>query len=382
MKLLAVNMSLDPVSGGGTVERTMQLCRHFVLEGINCTILTTDAGLSQDAITTMQREHLKIVALPCMNSRFYVPYPHLTAIKRLVADADIVHLMGHWTLINMLVYLYARHMSKPYAVCPAGALPIFGRSKLLKKLYNKIAGRTIIQNASIHIAIAENEIPQFAAYGVTAKQVSLIPNGVNPADYQFGDTQIFRNYIGLENAPFILFVGRLNLIKGPDLLLRAFSAICDVLPEMHLVFAGPDGGMLEELKEFVSASSLESRVHFIGYVEGTNKVAAYKAASLLAVPSRHEAMSIVALEAGICGTPVLMTDRCGFANIAIVGGGIIVSPTEEGIRNGLSSMLQDKDLLHNMGERLRSYVIEHYTWETASGKYIKLFKQAIGEDCM
>ena len=375
MKLLSVNMSLDPVTGGGTAERTIQMCKHFAEEGVECTILTTDIGLSRTALEAMKSANLNIIALPCINDRFYVPRLRLNLIKQLVTDSNVIHLMGHWTLINVIVYVYAMHLGKPYAVCPAGALPIFGRSSLLKIFYNKVAGISIIRNACIHVAIAENEIQQFADYGVAAEQVTLIPNGVNPVDYQFEDTQVFRNHVKLGDSPYILFVGRLNAIKGPDLLLHAFIAIGDLFPEMHLVFAGPDGGMLKELKSLLSDSAIVNRVHFPGYVGGANKIAAYKGATILVVPSRQEAMSIVALESGVCGVPVLVTDMCGFGTLSDIGGGMVVSATIEALSGGLVSLLENRGTLPRMGERFKTYILEHYTWHAAAIAYLDLFNK-------
>ncbi len=62
----------------------------------------------------------------------------------------------------------------------------------------------------------------------------------------------FRSRYRLGNDPFIMFIGRLNHIKGPDLLLQAFCNVRDKLNGYHLVFAGPDGGMLRELKHIAN----------------------------------------------------------------------------------------------------------------------------------
>ena len=66
--------------------------------------------------------------------------------------------MSHWTPINILAYVLIRFYRKPYVVCPAGALPIFGRSKLFKRFYNKIVGKRIIKNADGCIAVTPDEI--------------------------------------------------------------------------------------------------------------------------------------------------------------------------------------------------------------------------------
>jgi glycosyltransferase involved in cell wall biosynthesis len=159
--------------------------------------------------------------------------------------------------------------------------------------------------------------------------------------------------------------------------LHAFRKVARIYKDYHLVFAGPDGGMEAALKAMAIEINLEERVHFIGYVGGSDKVAAYRGAALIVVPSRQEAMSIVALEAGICGKPVLMTDQCGFGILEDLGAGLVVAPTEEGLQAGLLSILHDTAKLEEMGARLKNHVEERYTWTAAAKACIELFQRVL-----
>jgi len=377
MNILNVNMTLDPITGGGSSERTLQISRALNRAGHQCTILTTDTGLSQAYLRQCSKWGLNVVVLPSLWRRFYLPKPSQNLIKKLVADADVVNLMSHWTLINVLVYRTVKKLAKPYTVCPAGALPIFGRSTILKKLYNHFIGGEIILNANGCIAISPNEIDHFKLYGVQPDKVSVIPNGINPADYPESDGKKFRVRYGIGDAPLILFLGRLNIIKGPDMLLEAFCRCSQDgrMKTYHLVFAGPDGGMLNELRRMVEASDVKDRIHFTGHIGGSEKSDAYRAADFLAIPSRQEAMSIVVLEAGITGTPVLITDQCGFDDISEVGGGMIVPASVEGLQEGLLSMTSDPGKLLIMGQNLLKFTREHFLWDHIVNKYIELFSK-------
>lgn len=361
MKILNVNMTLDPVFGGGTAERTFQISRFLAKAGIECTVLTTDLGLTPERMKYL--EGIKVVSLPCLFKRFYIPKFSYKQIKNIVDSVDIVHLMGHWTFINVLVYFVAHRLKKPYVVCPAGSLPIYGRSKLLKWLNNWIIGKKIIRNASGHIAISPDEIFQFQTYGVNPDNVSNISNGINREDYLARDNWGFRSKYGLGKPPFILFLGRLNYIKGPDLLLHAYCNIKDAFKDYHLVFAGPDEGMLSGLKKIVSRNGVGDRVHFIDYLGGTDKSKAYHASELLVIPSRQEAMSIVVLEAGITGTPVLLTDQCGFTDIEKIDGGRVVPASVDGVQKGLTELLKNPVKLIAMGENLEKYINKHFSWK-------------------
>jgi len=371
LKILNVNAVLDPVTGGGTAERTLQISRSLVQKGIDCCIMTTDVGLSGRILPSMEGIHL--IAYRCVMKRFYIPLSSYSKIKQVVEDVDIVHLMGHWSILNALVYIAARSLDKPYVVCPAGALPIFGRSRVIKKIYNWLIGKRLIQNADAWIAITEEEKVQFNSYGINRDKITVIPNGINPDDFPVNGIAEFRIKHGLNKSPFLLFLGRLNFIKGPDLLLDAFSKGDDDWNEWHLVYAGPDGGLLESLKKTVDKNGLNERVHFIGYVGGDEKSAAYHAADLLVIPSRQEAMSIVVLESGISATPVILTDQCGFDQVEAVGGGKVCPATVDGIYDGLHEIIGGNEDLVGLGKKLESYVSMNFTWHVVIRKYIELY---------
>ncbi len=375
MKVLNVNSTLGLRTGGGTAERTFQMSRHLAMQGVTVNVLTLDIELDESRKTASAPA--KVVSLPCLWKRFYIPRGGWTIIQQLVNEADVIHLMGHWGVLNALVYLAARRASKPYVVCPAGALPLFGRSAVIKRFYNFLVGAALIRNASAWIAVTAGEFSHFESYGIPAAKVSVIPNGVNEEDFPATDRQAFLKRHKLPDAPFILFMGRLNPIKGPDLLLKAYFQARNNFPDYHLVFAGPDGGMQPDLMQEAAASAAPDMVHFIGYVNGEDKSSAYRHAQLLVVPSRQEAMSIVALEAGICGTPVLLTDQCGFGEITQIDPRMEVPATIDGLAHGLSNLLSDVEGLRRLSSPWKSFVERRYAWGNLVGEYLVLYRSLI-----
>lgn len=367
MNILQVNMSLDSVSGGGTVERTVQLAKAIErLDGHEVKVLSTDMGL-ENRSPPLPAE--KLLLLHCLLNRWFLPAPNFSKVYHAVLWADVVHLMNHWTLLNAWVYILAKWLGKPYVVCPAGALEIFGRSSILKKIYNFIVGNSLIRNADALIAITEAEVDLFRKSGIPKERIHLIPNGVNAGDFDCSDTTLFRQRFELGHKPYLLFVGRLNEIKGPDILIRAFASISEKFAEHHLVMVGPDGGMKGQLETLIAEYGLKERVHLIGYVGGQMKSSAYHGAELLIIPSRQEAMSIVALEAGISGTPVVMTDRCGLESFAAAGGGITVPLDDEQMGTSVIELLSSAERVAQMGLAARQYVKENFAWRVAAEKY-------------
>lgn len=376
MRILNVNFSIDLNVGTGTAERNFQLSRFLAKAGHACKTLTMDDGASTAArIKVLGADN--VVMLPCLWRRFGVPAFRWKTISRLVEEAQVVHLMGHWSVLNALVYVAARRQGKPYVVCPAGALLIMGRSKTIKRVYNWLVGNALVRNAAGWVAITDAEVLQFEIYGVEPTKVTIIPNGVAREDFPQNVESAYLVGQGLVGVPMILFMGRLAPIKGPDLLLAAFISIADQLEDYHVVFAGPDGGMLADLKEAAARAGLQDRVHFMGYAGGDEKVAVYRAAKLLAVPSRLEAMSLVTLEAGICGTPALMTDQCGFSEIKQVDSRLEVGANAQSFADGLRELLADKWVLDDIAPKYRHFVETNYTWDVVASAYGRLYDRVL-----
>ena len=381
MKILLVNHLLDPVTGGGTAERTLQLARFLKREGAECTVLGLNIGDLGSGEHLARRYGVDVMAIPCINERYFVPWLMPWRLNQLVREVDVVLLSGHWTLLNALFFRACRRNGTPYLFCPAGALKPFGRSTLLKWIYAKLVGSAVAREAAACIAVTEAEVADFVDCGVAAERVAVIPNGIDPDQYVLDDranaVERFRSTHGLGDARLILFLGRLNPIKGPDLLLEAFSQLSQALPEVHLLLAGPDGGMRAELERRAIALGLAERVHFAGYVGGADKLAALHAAEVLAIPSRREAMSIVVLEAGICARPSVFTDTCGLEALARVGAGVMTSVSEDALAAGLLQLLEAPEQSRETGVKLQRIIRAEYLWQSQARRVQTLAAQVL-----
>lgn len=371
MKVLHVNHLLDPVTGGGTAERTFQLTRFLTSIGAECGILTLDIGDTRPYESLLTTE--RIYKLPCINQRYYIHVSWPFHIKNIVKQFDVVHIMGHWTLLNAIVAMVCRSLNKPYVVCPAGSLKVAGSSRVLKKLYDFLFGRRLVRKASAWIAVTEDEKSDFGVYGISADAVSVIPNGIDPSQYEMSEDgqEATRSALkrSVTDAPYILFLGRLNHIKGPDMLLEAFLSVADKYPAQHLIFAGPDAGMLDILSSIATRLEVADRIHFIGYVGGEDKVRLLRQATCLVIPSRKEAMSVVVLEAGICSTPVVFTDQCGLSDLAQANAGCMVKAEAADIARGLEQLLSGKVSRQQMAGQLHSIIRRDYLWVSQARKY-------------
>ena len=373
MRVLLVNMTIDPVSGGGTAERTVQLARALRTAGAAPAILTARTPLSDERLR--ETAGIPTTLVPVLTHRFWVPLATQRRLRRVVGRTDVVLLMNHWSVLNALAARAALREGRPCVVCPAGALILFGRSRTLKLLYNRLVGRRLIRRAAGWIATTPAEVEQFGGYDIPAGRVTIIPNAVFAEPSPAVDVDGFRARHALGDAPLLLFLGRLSLIKGPDLLLEAFARLGCLTPRWKLVFAGPDEGMLRSLKEAARRLGVAAATHFVGYLDSRERAAAYAAAGVVVIPSRHEVMTMVLLEAAMAQRPVLLTDRCGMEELAGIGAAELVPASVEGLAAGLTSLTAAPDRRAAMAERLRRHVEQRYLWPTVVERYLALFRR-------
>ena len=378
MKIIHVCNTVSPLIGGGTAERFLQLHKFCnKLPNVCSKILTLDIDLEHKQLKKYNSHcFLKI---PCFYKRFFIPsiFTSWLKIYRELKSADIVHIIGHWNILNIIIAVILFSQKKPYVVTPAGALKIFGRSIFFKKIYNILFGYFIIRNASGLIAVTEKEIEDFKAYKIQKARIKIIPNGVDIRDFQPSRINKTIHKYAIPSKHLILFMGRLNFIKGPDILLRAFVLICNKLKKYHLVFVGVDEGMLPILKKITIDNALGGRVHFLGHIIGQDKVNIYYASDILVVPSRTEAMSIVALEAGVSGIPALLTDQCGFKSIKLIDRHLEALCQERSIAKNLLHLLTNNTKRKIIGRNFNKYVSKHFLWEHIAAMHIQFYEKQI-----
>ncbi|CAD6559632.1 D-inositol-3-phosphate glycosyltransferase [Paraburkholderia hiiakae] len=375
MNVLLVCDAIDPALGGGTAERTFQMALALRAAGVQCALIATSTALGE-----RRRAELRgfDTLLPrSLSKRFFVPLVSPLKIATMIRRADIVHITGHWSWLGALVGTLARYYKKPYVYCPAGSLPVYGRSALIKRLYNRICGNRLVRHAACCMAIVELERAHFHAYGVGDERIALLANGVSTQVPDGLDAQRARTRYGIGNAPLLLFLGRLNVIKGPDLLVEAFGALAARHPHARLLLAGPDAGLGDSLAKRIAKLGLQERIQFTGHLEVREKFELLQASDLLVIPSRQEMMSLVVLEAGLVGTPALLTDQCGFDDVERIDGGRVVAANASALAVALDELLSTSETLPVMGARLQQFVVHNYTWDSLIRECVALYARLL-----
>jgi len=235
------------------------------------------------------------------------------------------------------------------------------------------AEAAVMRCSEVVLASCSVEATQLAQlYDGDPGRIRVVAPGVDHAFFGPGHRPQARRALGLPaGVPLLLFVGRIQPLKGADVAVRALAALRDH-PSAHLVVVGgPSGPRGEEhmaqLQALVAQLGIAARVHFEAPQPHELLSTYYRAADVCVVPSRSESFGLVALEAAACGTPVVAAAVGGLTTLVEhARTGYLVEPsTPEAFAAALSPVLADPLL----AERLATAAVvraRRYTWARAA----------------
>ncbi|WP_225731623.1 MULTISPECIES: D-inositol-3-phosphate glycosyltransferase [unclassified Nocardia] len=244
-------------------------------------------------------------------------------------------------------------------------------------LSRQIGEQQLIGEADRLVANTVEEARQLIElYGADPEMIDVVPPGADLARYRPGEKAAARTALGLsQTEQIVAFVGRIQPLKAPDVLIRAAAEVLRREPERALrvlIVGGPSGTGLERphsLIELADALGIADRVTFLPPQPPDRLVQVYRAADLVAVPSYNESFGLVAIEAQASGTPVLAADVGGLGTAVRHGesGLLVPGHRAEEWADALTYLLADRIRLWRMGIRAVDHAA-NFSWEhTADG---------------
>ena len=227
-------------------------------------------------------------------------------------------------------------------------------------------------------------------YKADASKMVVIPPGVNVSRFYPIPSDEAKMYIGLQPEDrMILFVGRIEPLKGVDTLLEAMS--CLQMKEsrpVHLAIIGGDPSASPEmmnaemarLKNLCEVLGLDQSVVFLGVRDQDKLSYYYSAADVVVMPSHYESFGMVALEAMACGTPVIASEVGGLAYLVRDGETGFTIPAEEPETRceRVSRLLNDRELHDSMSKRAVEYA-QDYAWEKIAKQIVDVYEGLMKE---
>jgi glycosyltransferase involved in cell wall biosynthesis len=296
--------------------------------------------------------------------------------------AGAVHVHGLWQGQTRLGGAAAARARVPYVVAAHGmAEPWAMRHKWLKKrIYTRLVEGPVLRRAGCLHALSRPEVGHLRALAPNAP-VCFVPNGValEPLADLPPRAALEAEHPELAGKFVLLFLSRIHVKKGLDLLADALGRAMPDHPDLHLLLAGKDDGALGPFRERMESAGLGGRLTWIGHVSGERARMAWGASDAFILPSHSEGFSMSVLEALACRKPSLITTACHFPELAAAGGAIVVPPTSGDVERGLRDLLErspgQREEMAGRGHRL---VASQYTWDRQAERLAAVYRWLAG----
>lgn len=251
----------------------------------------------------------------------------------------------------------------------------------------QIGEQQVVAEADRLITNTAEEAGQLVdSYGAERDRIDVVAPGADLSRYRPGDRAAARAELGLDpNELIVTFVGRIQPLKAPDVLLRAAADLHERqpgLPLRVLVVGGPSGTGLERPDSLIDLAAdlgISARVTFLPPQPPDRLVQVYRASDVVAVPSYSESFGLVALEAQASGTPVVAADVGGLG-VAVSGGhsGLLVPGHDtRDWSDALRRVLEDDAMRATMARNAPIHAA-NFSWEHTADGLLESYRRAVG----
>lgn len=310
------------------------------------------------------------------------------ASKLNLNDFDIIH-VHEWQPALILQKVFRRkcvYTSHTPSWCNRlrykGLRGKFRKFKLNLMMAMKIHEINVIKNSSLTIGLGD-----FLREEVKDPIIKVIPNGTNLNQWNPMDKQKARKILGLNEADFILLnVGRIDPMKGVDVLLKAVRMLMSDLNNLRAVIIGSLSGSFSQRDKITPYSQMILQqaealpVDFKGFVSNqSQEFQAYlSAADVFIMPSLFENQSSVILEALSMGLPVVASETGGIPQMVTENVGSLFEPGNYyELAKQIKYFYNDRDKLESMRRHCRPHIEKNFTWRLCAEQHIKAFKEII-----
>jgi glycosyltransferase involved in cell wall biosynthesis len=361
---------------GGIENYSYRLANSLRESGHSVSVITTDASLAND------RSPLSVEAdvTYCETTVTVLRNPFSIELYRTVQEstADLYHLHSPWYL-STLESVLTLPADTPIVMTIHGFQPIRSfAARVLDAAYGPFA-RYVLDEVDRTIVLGCSEKKRLLnEFDVSPADVSVIPNGIRPAEHDVrpADIERVQGEYGIDpSTPTVLYVSRLVPLKNPRLLVDAVSkGLPDVEMDVLLVGNGE--------RSYVSdlGDRADDRVRFLANLPFEDLQALYHAADVFVMPSRSEGLPTVVLEAMNAGLPIVTTPVGALADVVDhrEHGWVLPSPpTTRALARAIRFYVEHPTERRATGERNRAYVRAAFDWEGVARDIESVYEEVL-----
>lgn len=383
---------------GGPIVAALGMTRELVKQGHDVTVMTTNMDGPNVLDVPLERpvhmDGVKVWYFPVQRPRWwYYSRPLASALRKHVEQFDIVHIHSIFLWPTSVASFWCRRRRVPYLLRLAGSLnpanffksyagwpeSILSRTK--KRIYLNTIGRWDLGCASALHFTSRSEMDESSYVWKPRSSSCVLPLGVDlPMNVtEASSVQLRLQHPQLKGKKIVLFLSRLDPVKGMDILVPAMAKLAARRSDFAFVIAGSGTDTYEaEVVSLINNHGLEDRTLLLGMVEGVDKWAVLSQADVFVLPSYSESFGIAVVEAFSTGLPVVISDKVDIHQEVNAGGaGIVTNLDVNNVAEAIDRLLSDQKLRSTMGTAGMDLARGSYSWERSVGNIVREYKKII-----
>lgn len=372
---------------GGMNVYVQQLARSLGNLGVEVDIFTRQHPESASQIEEIG-PGVRVVHLPGgdpdgpMEDLFSELPGFLEAVRKFRAESGLSYgaVHSHYWLSGWVGRALARDLDAPHVTTfhTLSLIKMQSRAGESEPIQRQRVERELLADSDQIVAFSPHERDAMARlYGAELDHIELVPCGVDLDRFQPLDQEESRERLGLNGDKVLLFVGRIESLKGLDLLVHAAAQMETCQGLRVLVVGGDDGreGEGARVRQLVQDLEMDQVFDFVGRVNQADLPLYYSAADVCVVPSFYESFGLAALESMACGTPVVASRVGGLSTVVQHGrtGYLKSWRCPEAFANSLEMIISSKRLQDSMGIAARKRA-EDLGWDQVAERMLRIYQ--------
>ncbi len=372
MKILMLTWEYPPRIVGGIARVVNDLSKRLIKDGHEVTVVTYREG---NAPYFEDDKGVKVYRIDnyMINPNNFIDWIMQMNFNMVAKASEIMASQGKFDVIHAhdwLVAYAAKTLKNSYDIPIVSTIHATesGRNSGIHDETQRYINDTewMLTYESTEVIVNSNYMKRElqSLFGLPFEKINVVPNGINVNMFSGIERDYdFRRQYALDNEKIILFMGRLVYEKGVQHLISAMPKILAGYHDAKLVIAGK-GGMIDELKAQVNSMGISNKVYFTGYMDSKQVCKMYKCADVSVFPSTYEPFGIVALEAMLSGTPVVVSDIGGLNEIVEhrENGMKSYAGNPNSIADSILELLYNPQLSQEVVKKAKTMVKNEYTW--------------------
>jgi D-inositol-3-phosphate glycosyltransferase len=398
MRIAVISVHTSPLArpggakAGGLNVYVLELARQLAASGNEVDIFSRAVSSHTDEVTQIA-PGLRAIHLPAGPLDTLAPealYEHLGAFEAAVRDFnardgatyDIIH--SHYWLSGLVGQTLKAAWGVPHVTMFHTLGEIKNRSSYNEhETVLRIESEAKVIAGADRVICATDQERSFIRqlYAADAAKVTVIPLGVDLDRFRPAAKSLAREALGLKDERIVLFVGRIEPLKGVDILIDAAAMLESDIDCSVLIVGGDESSEVQvaRLKDLARDRGIDHRVAFVGAVDHEQLPLYYNAADVCVVPSHYESFGLVAVEAMASGLPVVASRVGGLTGTVKDGetGYLIPWLCPEPFAERIELLLDNEPLRQSLGDAARE-AVARYRWENVAGAVMDVYRELTG----